>query len=130
MTLFELLIVLTILSLLAAIVAPRVVGYLGKAKTDVAKSQLSAISTSLELFYLDAGRYPTNEEGLDALVAAPETVDIWQGPYLKDEKGLIDPWGQSYLYSLDSDQSSFTIRTLGKDQKEGGENENMDVTIK
>ena len=92
LTLFELLVVLAILALLATVIAPRVVGYLGRAKSDVAASQASNISAALELFYFDLGRYPTIEEGLNALIEPAIDMPDWRGPYMKEATSLVDPW--------------------------------------
>ncbi|HXI86118.1 MAG TPA: type II secretion system major pseudopilin GspG [Parvularculaceae bacterium] len=127
LTLFELLIVLVILAFLATIVAPRVVGYLGRAKSDIAKAQAANIASSLELFFLDFERYPTTEEGLTALAAAPSGLAGWRGPYLKDQSGLIDPWGRPYLYEVGEDGESFEVVSLGRDGKEGGGGEDADI---
>lgn len=126
LTLFELLIVLAILAFLAALVAPRVVGYLGRAKSDIAKSQAANLVASLELFYLDFERYPTAEEGLQTLVTAPEDSNLWRGPYLKDASGLIDPWGRPYLYKSFSADDEFEVSSLGRDGVEGGDGEDAD----
>lgn len=130
LTLFELLVVLAILAFLATIVAPRVVGYLGRAKSDIARAQASNIASSLELFFLDFERYPTNEEGLAALAEAPEGAEGWRGPYLKDASGLTDPWGRPYLYEPDAESDAFEIVSLGRDGAEGGEGENADIRKK
>src|SRR5262249_34856981 len=99
-TLLELLVVLAILGLLAAIIAPRVIGYLSQAKTSTAKTQINNITSALELYRLDVGHYPSQQEGLSALVAAPQGVVGWNGPYLKNQTGVTDPWGQPYLYKI------------------------------
>lgn len=130
-SLFELLVVLTIMALLAAIVAPRVIGYLGRAKEDVARSQMSNIMTSLELYYLDVGRYPSEDQGLSALVAAPQengqTIANWRGPYLRDESGLIDPWGVPYAYAYEADDDRVRVISYGRDGVPGGEGEDGDL---
>ena len=127
LTLFELLVVLAILALLATLVAPRVIGYLGRAKSDVALGQMANIVSALELYALDAGQYPTPEEGLIALVEAPEGVATWLGPYLRETQGLTDPWGRDYLYTVDETTALFTISSLGRDGAEGGEGEDADL---
>ncbi len=130
-TLFELLVVLTIMALLAAIVAPRVIGYLGRAKADVARSQMSNLVTSLELYYLDVGRYPDEAAGLAALVEPPEEdgepVPGWRGPYLRDESGLTDPWGRPYAYAYDADADRIRVISYGRDGAPGGEGEDGDL---
>lgn len=127
LTLFELLVVLAILALLATLIAPRVVGYLGRAKSDIARSNVSGIASSLELFYLDYGRYPTPKEGLSILARAPETGGdgLWRGPYIKDETNFTDPWGRTYLLEVTGD--AFTIRSLGRDGEPGGDGEDADI---
>ncbi len=127
LTLFELLVVLAILAFLATLVAPRVIGYLGRAKSDIARAQVSNIASSLELFYLDFGRYPGAQEGLAALVEAPEGGAQWLGPYLKEESGLTDPWGRLYQYSVSEDGDNFEVITLGRDGEEGGGGEDADI---
>tara|TARA_R110002073_G_scaffold34954_1_gene102888 strand:+ start:17017 stop:17469 length:453 start_codon:yes stop_codon:yes gene_type:complete len=127
-TLFELLVVLVILALLATIVAPRVIGYLGRSKTDVAQAQLSSIATSLELFYLDMGRYPDADEGLEALMQAPDESAIWRGPYFGNDSGFNDPWGRPYLYLRAEPGDRFTLSTLGRDGEVGGEGEDGDLS--
>lgn len=127
LTLFELLIVLAILAFLATIVAPRVVGYLGRAKSDIARAQAANIASSLELFFLDFERYPSKEEGLQALVTAPADAAGWRGPYLKDPSGLTDPWGRPFLYQPAAEGDSFEVVSLGRDGEEGGEGENADI---
>ena len=97
-TLMELLVVLAILGLLAAIATPMVLHYLDSAKVSTAKTEVSNLSAGLDLFKYDVGRYPTTEEGLEALVSAPEGVENWNGPYVKKTTKLTDPWGLSYNY--------------------------------
>jgi general secretion pathway protein G len=97
-TLMELLVVLAILGLLAAIATPMVLHYLDSAKVSTAKTEVSNLSAGLDLFKYDVGRYPTTEEGLEALVSAPEGVENWNGPYVKKTTKLTDPWGHPYNY--------------------------------
>lgn len=129
LTLFELLVVLAILALLATLIAPRVVGYLGRAKSDIALAQASNIAASLELFYIDHGRYPNEAEGLAALIAPPEGNNpaSWRGPYFKEEQGLIDPWGRDYLYEVNENGEAFWIISFGRDGAEGGEGDDTDI---
>ncbi len=126
-TLLELLVVLAIMGLLAAIVAPQVLKYLGSSRTQTAKVQIQNISTALELFKLDVGRYPTQEEGLAGLVTAPQTATGWNGPYLQKNTALIDPWGQPYLWRIPGQHGEADIYTLGSDKAEGGSGEAHDV---
>jgi general secretion pathway protein G len=126
-TLLELLVVLAILGLLAAIVAPQVLRYLGTSRSQVAKVQIENISASLDHFQLDVGRYPTPDEGLDALVKAPPNAPNWGGPYLKKSTALVDPWGQKYAYANPGKHGEVDVYTLGSDHAEGGTGEAKDV---
>jgi general secretion pathway protein G len=126
-TLVELLVVMVILVLLASLVAPRVIGYLGSSRTKTAKVQIESLSTSLELFKLDTGRYPDEREGLAALVARPTNADSWNGPYLKKDRVPPDPWGRPYHYRFPGQRGAFDIYSLGADNREGGEGEDQDV---
>lgn len=94
-TLVELLVVLVIVGLLASLVAPRVLGYLGEAKHDSAAVQIKNIESALELYFIDNGQYPTTTQGLGALSVAPAGTAAWSGPYLKNAEALHDPWCQS-----------------------------------
>jgi general secretion pathway protein G len=126
-TLIELMIVLFILGLLAALVAPRLMGRVGKAKQKAAQAQIQMLSTALDLFHLDVGRYPSDEEGLKALVERPENVPQWSGPYL--EKGVPkDPWGRNYIYKFPGEHGAYDLTTLGADGAPGGEGEKADIS--
>jgi len=126
-TLVELLVVMVILVLLASLVAPRVIGYLGSSRTKTAKVQIESLSTSLELYKLDTGRYPDERDGLAALVARPTNVQNWNGPYLKKNQVPADPWGRPYRYRFPGQRGTFDIYSLGADNREGGEGEDQDV---
>lgn len=126
-TLIELLVVLMILGLMAGILGPRVVGYLGGAKSDTAKLQIEETSASLDLYKLDVGRYPSTEEGLQALVEAPGGAVNWRGPYLKKKLVPKDPWGNPYHYVSPGKHGPYDLFSLGADNREGGEDENKDV---
>jgi general secretion pathway protein G len=126
-TLLELLIVVIILGLLAALVGPRLFGTLDKAKKQVAKTQIELLSGALDQFRLDVGRYPTTDEGLDALVNPPEGMERWNGPYL--EKGVPkDPWGHAYVYTSPGEHGEYDMISLGLDGEPGGEGEDADIT--
>lgn len=127
-TLLELLVVLAILGLLAAIAAPRVISYLGSAKSDSAGIQLANIATALDLYRLEIGRYPTQGEGLKALVENPSGDARWNGPYLNRKDAILDPWGQPYQYRLPGEHGEFDVFTLGADGTAGGEGEDRDIT--
>jgi general secretion pathway protein G len=126
-TLLELLVVLAILGLLAAIVAPQVLRYLGTSRTQTARVQIENIQGALDHYQLDVGRYPSPDEGLDALVKAPPTAANWNGPYLKKSSGLVDPWGQKYVYHIPGKHGDVDVYTLGSDHAEGGDGEAKDV---
>ncbi|MGC1498095.1 MAG: type II secretion system protein GspG [Sulfitobacter sp.] len=96
-TILEVLIVLAIIAMIAAVVGPRLIGYLGRAKSETASLQIDQIGNALQLFYIDTGRYPTDAEGLNVLVNAPPGDGSWQGPYLEKEDGLTDPWNRAYI---------------------------------
>jgi general secretion pathway protein G len=127
-SLVELLVVLAIIGMIATMVTPQVLGYLGRAKGDAAKVQAKNIARSVELYYLDAGSYPQPRQGLAALVSPPGGVN-WQGPYLRDAKGLTDPWGRPYLYrSPGLSGAPFEVYTLGRDGQPGGTGEDADAS--
>ncbi len=126
-TLLELLVVLAILGLLAAIVAPQVLKYLSQGKTQTARVQIQNVVAALELYKLDVGHYPTQAEGLNALVAAPPSEPGWNGPYLRKESALKDPWGEIYIYKIPGQHGEFDVYSLGSDKAEGGTGEAQDV---
>lgn len=127
-TLIELLVVLGILALLAGVVAPQVLRYLGSARTEAAKTQINGLVSATELYYLDVGSYPPGDVGLKALVEAPAQAKRWNGPYLKKPSALTDPWGRTYAYEAPGKHGSFDIYSLGRDGQSGGSGEDSDVT--
>jgi general secretion pathway protein G len=120
-TLLEMLVVLAIMGLLAAIIAPQVLKYLGSSRTQAAKVEVHNIGAALDLFRLDVGRYPTQDEGLQSLVAQPQTAPGWNGPYLEKAEALKDPWGQPYLYRNPGQHGEVDVYSQGPD-KGGGAN--------
>jgi general secretion pathway protein G len=126
-TLIELLVVLVILGLLVGLVGPRVVNYLGGAKTDTAKLQIEHISAALDLFLLDVGRYPTQDEGLAALGDPGSDLKNWNGPYLKKKTVPNDPWDNPYLYRVPGENGPYDLYSFGADNAEGGDGENQDI---
>jgi len=126
-TLIELLVVLMILGLLAGLVGPRVLKQLGGAKSDAAQLQIAEFASGLDLFFLEVGRYPTTEEGLQALVSEPADVENWNGPYLRKNDIPVDPWGQRYFYRQPGEHGDYDIYSLGRDKSDGGESEDKDV---
>lgn len=116
-TLVELLVVLAILGLLAAIATPQVIKYLDHARVRTAQTEVANISSALDLYKLDVGRYPTTQEGLQALVTAPAGVGTWNGPYLKKNSNLVDPWGKSFHYDSPGQHGEFDIYSYGSDSE-------------
>ncbi len=127
-TLLELLVVLVILGLLAAFAVPQVMNYLGGARSDAANIQISNLSTALDLYRLDVGRYPSTEEGLTSLVTPPSGADRWNGPYVKKQESLIDPWGERYGFRSPGRYGAYDLFSLGADNAEGGDGEDRDLT--
>jgi general secretion pathway protein G len=126
-TLLEMLVVLAIMGLLAAIIAPQVLKYLGSSRSQTAKVQIQNVDAAMQLFRLDVGRFPSQEEGLEALVAPPPTAPGWNGPYLQKSAALVDPWGSPYLYRIPGKHGEADVYTLGSDKAEGGTGEAADV---
>lgn len=126
-TLVELLVVLAIIGLIAAIAAPQVLRYLGTARVDAAKVQMRNISSALELLYIDIGRYPTTEEGLAILFERPQSVSGWNGPYIKQKSALTDGWGTPYQYDEPESDKAPVLWSFGRDKKAGGEGEDADI---
>lgn len=125
-TLVEILVVIIIIGLLAALVGPRLFGKVSTAKLSAAKAQIELFGTALDTFRLDVGRYPTTEEGLKALREKPSGVEGWNGPYLPKEIPL-DPWKKPYIYKSPGDHGDYDLISYGLDGTEGGEGENQDV---
>ena len=129
-TLVELIVVVLIISMLAALLAPRMFKGLGKAKADIARAKMTLIADSLTRFQLDCGRFPDESEGgLEALLTAPPDLEEkWNGPYLSRSQ-ILDPWGNIYIYASEGEYNvgSFDIISLGADGQEGGEGENADI---
>lgn len=123
-TLIELLVVLVILGLLAALVGPQVMKYVGSSKSQAAELQIQEFATALDMFRLEVGRYPTTDEGLQALVRHPPGADNWSGPYLRKREVPNDPWGRPYHYRAPGEYGAFDLFTLGADNASGGEGEN------
>lgn len=127
-TLVELLVMLSILALLAGLVGPRVLGYIGSSKAKTAKIQIESISAALQLYRIDVGRYPTTSEGLRALIQPSGSVASWNGPYLAKRELPRDPWGHEYQYRSPGQGGDFDITSLGADNQPGGTGENADIT--
>lgn len=126
-TLLELLVVLGIIAMLAGIVGPQVMKHMGESKVKAAKVQIEDLSATLDMYKLDVGSYPTTEQGLEALVEAPDSAKRWNGPYLRKAKVPLDPWQNEYKYVSPGEHGKFDLASLGADGKEGGEGEDQDI---
>lgn len=127
-TLVEMLVVITIIGMIMALVGPRVLNYLGESRVKAAKIQIQSFSSALDLFYLDAGRFPSSSEGLTALARPISGAAAWNGPYVKGSTVPNDPWGHSYVYKQPGEQAPYEIRSLGSDGQEGGTGTAADIT--
>jgi general secretion pathway protein G len=126
MTLVEIMIVLVIVGGLMTILATQVMPKFFSAQTKQAKIQTGNIMKELEAFYLDCQTYPTSEVGLRGLVTKPESCANWNGPYIKKEAELKDPWGNEFLY--ESNGSTYVVKSLGKGGQEGGSGNESDIS--
>lgn len=126
-TLIELLVVLAIIGLLAGLVGPQVMKHLGESKTKTARLQVEELASSLDMYKLDVGRYPTTEEGLNALIEQPSSARVWNGPYLRKKKVPLDPWNNPFHYAAPGQHGKFDIWSLGQDNADGGEGEDADI---
>ncbi|MBV1787981.1 type II secretion system major pseudopilin GspG [Marinobacterium sp. D7] len=127
-TLLELLVVLVILGLLASLVGPQVLRHVGTSKTKTAALQIQELGAALDLYRLEVGRYPSTQEGLEALIRAPSGASNWNGPYLSKSVVRQDPWGNDYNYRSPGEHGEYDLYSLGADGREGGEGENSDVS--
>ncbi|MGZ8983674.1 MAG: type II secretion system major pseudopilin GspG [Methylotenera sp.] len=125
-TLLELLVVMVIIGLLAGYVGPKYFAQIGKSEIKVTRAQIDAVEKGLDQYRLDTGHYPSSEQGLAALNAAPTNEPKWSGPYLKKNVPL-DPWGNSYNYKMPGDHGEFDLFSYGKDGQPGGSGEAADI---
>jgi general secretion pathway protein G len=126
-TLLELLVVMVIIGMLAAFVAPRYFSQVGKSRVKAARAQIDALDKAVEQFRLDTGRLPSSEEGLAALNTAPPGITGWEGPYLK-KAVPPDPWGHPYVYAAPgSHDNDFDLQSYGRDGQSGGSGEDADI---
>ncbi len=129
MTLIEILVVLVLIGIVMGIVGGNYIGQGEKAKQRAAKIEIEQIGQTLDLFKLEVGRYPTSQEGLQALISAPAGMTNWNGPYWKKSTVPKDPWGNEYKYiSPGQGGGPYDIISFGADGKEGGDGGNKDVT--
>lgn len=125
-TLVELLVVMVILGLLVALVAPNYIGRVDSAKRDAARAQIENLGAALDMFRLDVGRYPNSQEGLAALRQRPSGIDRWDGPYLKKDVPR-DPWGSGYVYRSPGEREAYELISHGSDGVAGGSEDNADI---
>jgi general secretion pathway protein G len=128
-TLLEIMIVLAVIALIVGFGAPRLMESFGRAKTQAAEVAMANLKGAVQLFYIDTGRYPTEAEGLAALLAMPASTAGWRGPYLDGEADLTDPWGRPFLYASPGSSSPFSLTTLGRDGTPGGQGEDSDISL-
>ena len=126
-TLLELLVVMVIIGLLAGYVAPRYFAQVGKSEVKIAKAQIDALEKALDQYRLDTRRYPSTEQGLEALVVKPQGEANWSGPYLKKAVPL-DPWGKPYVYRIPGQKGEFDLISYGRDGRPGGTGDDADIT--
>jgi general secretion pathway protein G len=127
-TLVELLVVLAILGLLAAVATPQVMKHLQRAKVQTVKMEIKNMETALDLFRVDVDRYPTQDEGLEALIKQPASLDAWKGPYLETTATLKDPWGTPYVYRMPGQHGDYDLSSNGPDKTEGGSDAHPAIT--
>jgi len=125
-TLLELLVVIVIIGLLAGYVAPRYFSQVGRSEVQVARAQIESLEKALDQYRLDVRRYPSSEEGLQALIAKPASAEAWSGPYLK-KAVPSDPWGRPYVYRTPGTKGDFELISYGRDGKPGGSGEDADI---
>lgn len=126
-TLIEMMVVVTIIALFAALVLPRMMGQADKARVTRARADINGYMTALGAYKLDTGVYPTTEQGLKSLREKPETVDSWQGPYLQKEISN-DPWGHPYIYRYPGEHGDDPdLISYGADGQQGGDGNNADI---
>ncbi len=126
-TLIEMLVVVTIIALFAALVGPRMFGQADKAKRTAARAQINSFMTALGSYKLDTGTFPQTELGLQALRVKPEAAAQWSGPYLPQDIPM-DPWGHPYLYKYPGEHGDEPdVISLGADGQAGGEGVNADI---
>ncbi|MGY4401932.1 type II secretion system major pseudopilin GspG [Bradyrhizobium sp. USDA 3315] len=128
-TLVEMLVVIAIIGLIMGLIGPRVLNYLSESKVKTARIQLQSFSSALDLFYLDAGRFPSTAEGLAALVRRTPGVAAWNGPYLKGGNVPNDPWNHPYLYRSPGEHGPYDIVSYGSDGQEGGSGTSADISL-
>jgi general secretion pathway protein G len=128
-TLVEMLVVITIIGLIMGLIGPRVLNYLSESKVKAARIQLQSFASALDLYFLDAGRFPSTAEGLAALVRRTPGVAAWNGPYLKGNDVPNDPWSHNYVYRSPGERGPYDIMSYGSDGQEGGSGSAADISL-
>jgi general secretion pathway protein G len=129
-SLIELMIVLVILGLIAGVVGPQAMKYLGKGKTKSAKIQIENISSALDMYRLEVGSYPSTSQGLKALAEAPSEARGWSGPYLKKGNVPKDPWKNAYQYKrVNNNGHPYELYSMGADGVKGGTDDDADLSL-
>jgi len=126
-TLIEILVVLAIIGLLAGLIGPQVMKQFSSSKPKAARLQIEGLVSALDLYRLDSGRYPTNGQGLQALIQQPDGLNNWNGPYLRKSSIPKDPWDRAYEYVYPGRKAEFEVFSLGADGQAGGEGEDVDI---
>lgn len=129
LSLLEVMIVLAIFALVAGLTAPRLMESFGRAKSQTALIQMTNLRSALQLYYLDVGRYPSEAEGLEALIVAPSGSRNWQGPYLDGTNAITDPWGRRFVFRSPGTSAPFDILSYGRDGRAGGTREDSDISL-
>jgi general secretion pathway protein G len=128
-SLLEVMVTLAIIALVVGLAAPRLMSNFGRAKSQSAEVQMTSVKGALQLFYIDVGRYPSEAEGLQALVSRPRDLDAWNGPYLDRTEDLDDPWGRVLLYRYPGRDGAFDLYSFGRDGHQGGTQEDADIFL-
>lgn len=126
-TLMEMLVVLVLIGLIAMVAIPQITRMLGSAQSKATNIQMETLSTAIRFYQLDTGAYPTNEEGLEVLWSISDDKSGWNGPYIRQKRQLLDPWGNTFIYRFPGENASYDLISLGADNKEGGTGEDADV---
>lgn len=127
-TLLEVLVVLAIIAMIATIATPRLMQSFGRAQGQAAVVQMNNVAAAIQMYYLDTGQFPSESDGLSALVTKPNAVNGWYGPYI-DSSALSDPWGRAWIYRQPGREDAFDLMTLGQDGQPGGSNEDKDISL-
>ena len=127
-TLMEMLVVLVLMGLIAAVAIPQIMKLMGGAKHKAARIQLETLSQSLTNYEIDTGAYPTTQQGLQVLWTDPKNVAEWNGPYVRREKQLLDPWNHPFIYRAPGKVGAYDLITLGADGVEGGKGDDADIS--